>query len=85
MRYTGELQAEVATVTDKYESAIAEVKKVSSALASREMEITRLNGRIREVIILDFLLDFNNFDVNRPYLLTFVIFCFRFLSQEIVS
>ncbi|VDN37288.1 unnamed protein product [Gongylonema pulchrum] len=50
IRYTGELQAELTSVTDKYESAMADVNKLSSSLADREAEIVHLNERIKKVL-----------------------------------
>ncbi|KAK6104821.1 hypothetical protein QQG55_17780 [Brugia pahangi] len=50
VRYTGELQAEIASVTDKYESAMNDVKKFTTALADRDKEMSRLNDRIKEIL-----------------------------------
>uniref|UniRef100_A0A915Q1E2 Nucleoprotein TPR/MLP1 domain-containing protein n=1 Tax=Setaria digitata TaxID=48799 RepID=A0A915Q1E2_9BILA len=50
VRYTGELQAEIASLTDKYESAMSDIKKLTSTLADRNKEIPRLNDRIKEII-----------------------------------
>ncbi|KAL3995620.1 hypothetical protein ACH3XW_26595 [Acanthocheilonema viteae] len=50
VRYTGELQAEIASITDKYESAMSDVKKLTATLADRNKEIPRLNDRIKEIL-----------------------------------
>ncbi|EJD73977.1 viral A-type inclusion protein repeat containing protein [Loa loa] len=50
VRYTGELQAEIASVTDKYECAMNDVKKLTGALADRNKEIPRLNDRIKGIL-----------------------------------
>ncbi|VDK82623.1 unnamed protein product [Litomosoides sigmodontis] len=50
IRYTGELQAEIASATDKYESALSDVKKLTAILADRDKEIPRLNDRMKEIL-----------------------------------
>ncbi|EJW86401.1 viral A-type inclusion protein repeat containing protein, partial [Wuchereria bancrofti] len=50
VRYTGELQAEIASVTDKHESAMNDIKKFTTALADRDKEMSRLNDRIKEIL-----------------------------------
>uniref|UniRef100_A0A0R3RZU7 TPR_MLP1_2 domain-containing protein n=1 Tax=Elaeophora elaphi TaxID=1147741 RepID=A0A0R3RZU7_9BILA len=50
VRYTGELQAEIASVTDKYESAMNDVKRLTAALDDRNKEIPKLHDRIKEIL-----------------------------------
>ncbi|VDN03913.1 unnamed protein product [Thelazia callipaeda] len=49
VKFTGELQAEVASITDKYESAKNDVSKLTSKLNDRDKELSRLNTRIKEI------------------------------------
>ncbi|KAM3718204.1 Nucleoprotein TPR [Dirofilaria immitis] len=50
IRYTGELQAEIASITDKYDAAMNDVKKLKATLDDRNKEIPRLNDRIKEIL-----------------------------------
>ncbi|VDP17598.1 unnamed protein product [Onchocerca flexuosa] len=54
VRYTGELQAEIASITDKYESATNDIKKLTATVDDRNKEIRRLNDRVKEVILSKF-------------------------------